>query len=78
MKKRWQDFYIGVECEHHQIWIDTDNGNVFCDKEFITNTSKSNWENEIEDYKYGTELAIRFNKLSECSLCHELTKIKKV
>lgn len=51
MKKRWQDFYIGVECEHHQIWIDTDNGNVFCDKELITNTSKSNWENEIEDYK---------------------------
>ncbi|MBR4397070.1 MAG: hypothetical protein IKS93_04375 [Methanobrevibacter sp.] len=51
MKKRWQDFYIGVECEHHQIWIDTDNGDVFCDEELITNTSKSNWRNEVEDYK---------------------------
>ena len=51
MKKRWQDFYIGIECKHHQIWIDTDNGNVFCDEELVTNTSKSNWENEIEDYK---------------------------
>ena len=51
MKKRWQDFYIGIECEHHQIWIDTDNGNVFCDEELVTNTSESNWENEIEDYK---------------------------
>lgn len=51
MKKRWQDVYVGVPPVHYQFWIETDNGDVYCNDKVVTNTSNPNWEDEVEKFK---------------------------